>query len=72
MQLMMEGYLIVPDTVLSLSVCGVEGSGVAVVAVVAAAADDDTDACGGGEFNALNLVIAAADVDGSGDADTGG
>ena len=38
------------DTVLSLSVCGVEGSGVAVVAVVAvvaaAADDDDADACG--------------------------
>ena len=59
-----------------MSVCGVEGSGVAVVAVVAAAAaaatDDDAETCGDGEFNALNLVIAAADVDSSGDADTGG
>ena len=56
-----------------MSVCGVEGSGVAVVAVIAAAADDDdADACGDGEFNDLNRVIAADDVDGSGNADTGG
>ena len=62
----------ISDKVVSCSVCGVEGSGVAVVTVVAAADDDDADACGGGKFNALNLVIAAADVDGSGDADMGG
>ena len=59
-----------------MSVYGVEGSGVAVVAVVAAAAatsaDDDADAYGDGELNSLNRVIAAEDVDGSGDADTGG
>ena len=53
----------------------VEGSGLAVADV-----DDcgvaDADATRGeshdGKFNALNLVIAAADVDGSGGADPGG
>ena len=54
----------ISDKVVSCSVCGVEGSGVAVAAAAA-----DAEACGDGEFHVI--AAGADDVDGCGDAAMG-